>query len=414
MRYTYKHTLHACYIGFITQAIINNLGPLLFIIFHDAFQISFEMIGRLILINFGIQIAADLLTIKYADRIGYRTSAVLAHVFSAVGLIGLGVFPLIFPDPYMGLVVAVMIYAMGGGIIEVLISPIVDSLPGDAKASAMSLLHSFYCWGQVAVVIITTTIIALFGTDLWYLLPILWATIPIYNFFRFMKVPLIPTLPEGEKMSLKQLFSSRLFLIALLLMMAAGSSELTMAQWSSFFAEKGLEVPKIMGDLLGPCLFAVFMGIGRTVYGFWGHKMDLSKTLLASGVLCVLCYATASLVQIPIVALMAVALCGLSISLMWPGTFSLTAASFPKGGTAMFGALAIFGDVGAAVGPWMAGVVSDLAQKSSQLLHIGSSFGLTVEQTGLKTGMFVSMIFPLLMIIGILLLRQEKKLELPK
>lgn len=409
MKYTYKHTLHACYIGYITQAIVNNLAPLLFIVFHDMFHISFEMIGRLILINFGTQIAAGILTVKFADRLGYRKTAIIAHIFSAVGLIALGVLPLIFSDPYVGLIIAVVIYAVGGGVIEVLISPIVDSLPGDEKASAMSLLHSFYCWGQVAVVIVTTTIIALFGTDLWYLLPILWAIVPTYNLFKFLKVPLMPTIPEGEKTSIKHLLSSKLFLIALVLMMAAGASELTMAQWSSIFAEKGLQVPKLVGDLLGPCLFAVFMGIGRTVYGFWGHKINLSKILLYSGMLAVVCYLTATLVQNPIISLLAVALCGLSVSLMWPGTFSLTAAAFSKGGTAMFGILAIFGDVGAAIGPWFAGVVSDIALTSSSLLSMGENVGLQAEQVGLRTGLLTATIFPIILVIGIILLRWFQK-----
>lgn len=220
--YTYKHTLHACYFGFITQAIVNNLAPLLFIVFQNEFNISFEMIGRLILINFGTQIAADILAVKFVDRIGYRIAAVLAHIFSAVGLIGLGVLPNLLPSPYIGLVIAVVIYAIGGGIIEVLMSPIVDSLPGDAKASAMSLLHSFYCWGQVAVVLITTILIAIFGTDIWFVLPILWSLIPIYNLYKFMKVPLMPALSEEEKIPFKRLFSSKIFIIALILMMCAG------------------------------------------------------------------------------------------------------------------------------------------------------------------------------------------------
>lgn len=408
MRYTYKDTLYACYLGYITQAIVNNLAPLFFIVFQNEFSISFEMIGRLILINFGTQIVTDFLAVKFVDRIGYRKAAVMAHIFSAVGLIALGILPKLFPSPYSGLVLAVVIYAIGGGLIEVLISPIVESLPGEAKASAMSLLHSFYCWGQMGVVLITTILMKVLGTGIWFVLPVLWSLIPVYNLFRFMKVPLMPTVSEEEKTPVRQLFTSKVFVIALILMMCAGASELTMSQWSSLFAQKGLQVSKLVGDLLGPCLFAVLMGIGRTLYGVWGHKVHLKKALMASGLLCIACYAVTVFIQIPIISLLGCAVCGLSVSLMWPGTFSLTAESYPKGGTAMFGILAIFGDLGASIGPWLAGLVSDLAQKSTKLAAFGESSGLNPEQLGLKSGLFTAMIFPLLLLISIALLKKKR------
>ncbi|MBS5800248.1 MAG: MFS transporter [Clostridiales bacterium] len=388
MRYTYKHTLRACYLGYITQAIVNNLAPLLFIIFQNQYHISFEMIGRLILINFGTQIVADILSVKYVDRIGYRKAAVMAHIFCSIGLMSLGVLPLIMPVPYMGLVIAVMIYAIGGGIIEVLVSPIVEFLPGDEKASAMSLLHSFYCWGQVGVVLLTTLLLKVIGSSYWFVLPILWAFIPLYNIKNFLKVPIIEPHEDAPTMSIGELLSTRGFVIALLLMLCAGASEITMSQWSSLFAEKGLQVPKVVGDLLGPCLFAVLMGIGRSIYGIWGHKINLNRALMASGILCVICYAVTIFVQNPFISLLGCAVTGLSVSLMWPGTFSLTSATYPMGGTAMFGMLAIFGDIGAAVGPWIAGVVSD-------------AVGL-----GLKAGLLVAIVFPVMLVIGVMLLKK--------
>lgn len=388
MRYTYKHTLRACYLGYITQAIVNNLAPLLFIIFQNQYHISFEMIGRLILINFGTQIVADILSVKYVDRIGYRKAAVMAHIFCSIGLMSLGVLPLIMPVPYMGLVIAVMIYAIGGGIIEVLVSPIVEFLPGDEKASAMSLLHSFYCWGQVGVVLLTTLLLKVIGSSYWFVLPILWAFIPLYNIKNFLKVPIIEPHEDAPTMSIGELLSTRGFVIALLLMLCAGASEITMSQWSSLFAEKGLQVPKVVGDLLGPCLFAVLMGIGRSIYGIWGHKINLNRALMASGILCVICYAVTIFVQNPLISLLGCAVTGLSVSLMWPGTFSLTSATYPMGGTAMFGMLAIFGDIGAAVGPWIAGVVSD-------------AVGL-----GLKAGLLVAIVFPVMLVIGVMLLKK--------
>ena len=388
MKYTYKHTLKACYFGYITQAIVNNLAPILFIIFQNQFQISLEMLGRLILINFATQIVVDILTVKYVDRMGYRKATVIAHICCALGLISLGVLPKVLPYPYIGLMIAVVLYAIGGGIIEVLVSPIVEFLPGDEKASAMSLLHSFYCWGQVGVVLISTLLLKLIGGDLWFVLPILWALIPIYNVTRFLKVPIIEPHEEEKSMSVKELLSTKGFVIALLLMLAAGASELTMSQWSSLFAEQGLQVPKVMGDLLGPCLFAVLMGAGRMIYGIWGSKINLNRALLGSGILCILCYVVTVFATNPFVSLLGCAVCGLSVSLMWPGTFSLTASTYPRGGTAMFGILAVFGDVGAAVGPWMAGVVSDVV-------------GL-----GLKAGLLVAMIFPILLVIGILMIKK--------
>ncbi len=406
MTYTYKDTLYACYFGYITQAIVNNLAPLLFIIFQDQFAISFEGIGRLILINFGTQIVADILTVRYADRIGHRKVLVTAHVMCAAGLIGLSVFPLVFANPYMGLVTAVVIYAIGGGIIEVMVSPVVESLPGDAKASAMSLLHSFYCWGQMGVVLITTLLVWALGGENWYLLPLLWSLVPIYNLYRFLKVPLMPVPPHEELISATSLFNSRIFGVALVLMVCGASSELTMSQWSSLFAEKGLLVPKLAGDLLGPFLFAALMGTGRLVFGIWGHRINLQNALLVSGIVCVGCYLVTVFARNPVVSLMGCAVTGLAVALMWPGTFSLSAAVYPRGGTVMFGILAVFGDVGAALGPWLAGLTSDIAQGSQRLVLWGASNGLNPEQMGLKMGLLVAVIFPVTFVLGILIVRQ--------
>jgi len=413
MIYTYKHTLHACYAAYITQAIVNNLAPLLFIVFKNNYGLSFEQVGRLILINFGVQIIADLISVKYMDTIGYRMSAVLAHIFCIVGLLLLAILPNILFSPYAGLIIAVIFYAIGGGLLEVLVSPIVNSLPGEEKESAMSLLHSFYCWGQVGVVLITTLLLKLIGSPFWPVLPVLWTLIPIYNLFQFLRVPLMPPLPEEKLMSLKELCSSKFFFIALILMMCAGASELTMSQWSSIFAEQGLHLPKIMGDLLGPCLFAVFMGIGRTIYGIWGNKINLKKALIFSGALCIICYMTTVFAPSPILGLMGCALCGLSVSLMWPGAFSLSAAKFPAGGTAMFGMLAVFGDLGGSLGPWLTGFVSDLSQRrlTPLLTGIVQRSGMDSAQLGLKSGLLVAMVFPVVLLICVVIFKRGSTLE---
>ena len=403
----FKSTVFACYRGYITQGIVNNLSPLFFVLFQNKFGISYSLISAFILCNFVTQVITDMLSVKYVDRIGYRKSAVIAHALAFSGLVMQGTLPNVLPAPYVGLVLATIVNGVGGGLIEVIISPIVDSCPGDAKASAMSLLHSFYCWGQVGVVLITTLLLRLIGEDLWFIIPILWSLLPLYNLFRFLKVPLMPTVPEEEKTPLKTLFTSKIFLVALLLMLCAGASELAMSQWSSLFAERALGVTKVLGDLLGPCLFAVFMGIGRTIYGVWGEKIHLTGAMVFCAALCILCYLGTALFENPWLSLLSCALCGFSVSLMWPGTFSLTSAAYPKGGTAMFGILAVLGDVGCSVGPALMGAVSGAVSGNA---NIAASFpNLTADQLGLKSGMLFSAVFPAFILIGVLLLTRFHK-----
>lgn len=411
MKYTYRHTRRACYTGYITQAIVNNLAPILFVIFQDQYDISLSMIGKLIFLNFGTQLVVDGIAVKYVDKIGYRGSAMIGHVASALGLIMLGVLPQVM-TPQIGLIIAVMTYAIGGGLIEVLISPIIEALPSDKKSSDMSLLHSFYCWGQVMVVLCSTIALKIIGTESWFVLPIIWSVIPICNVYVFAKVPIVPVVSEEEKLPIKELLHSNVFVIFLILMVTAGASEQAMSQWSSLFAEKGLEVPKVLGDILGPCLFAVLMGIGRTIYGIYGHKMNLKKSLLSCATLCIICYGVTALVQIPIISLLSCAFCGLSVSLMWPGLFSLCSERFPTGGTAMFGILAICGDLGCSLGPWLAGTVSEFSQKHLLFLRDSWNLSLSAEQFGLKTGILASLIFPLIMLIGVVLLGKVKQISI--
>ena len=408
MPLTYKHTTHACYVGSMSQAVVNNLAPLLFVIFQDQFSLSFEQVGRLILLNFGVQLIADVLSVRYVDRIGYRRAAILAHVFCALGLALLGLLPGLLPAPFIGLHAAVITYALGGGLLEVLVSPIVEALPNADKEGAMSLLHSFYCWGQVLVVLVSTAFIRLFGAGLWPLLPLLWALVPFFNLFRFRRVPLVEP-AKGEKlMSLSELAHDRMFLIALLLMLCSGAAELSMSQWSSLFAERGLGVPKMLGDLLGPCLFAILMGIGRAAYGIYGSRLNLRYALLFCSGLCILCYLTTVFAPWPLLSLIGCALCGLSVSLMWPGTCSMSAARFPRGGTALFGMLAVFGDLGGSLGPWLTGIVSDAAPKLPALSGLFAAPGADAGQLALKCGLLAAAIFPLLMLIGVSFFRQEK------
>lgn len=385
----YKSTLYACYLGYITQALIVNLPPILFVIFREKFGLTYTMLGSLVMIIFITQLITDALAIKFIDIIGQRAAAVLAHALAAAGMILLSFLPGIMPQPYIGLIISSIVFAMGGGLIEVLVSPIVESLPGDAKASTMSLLHSFYSWGQVLVIIVSTIALLIIGHDLWFLIPLVWSILPMVTLVIFTRVPLVPPQEESERMPLKKLFSSNVFILALILMVCSGASEQAMAQWASLFAEKGLGISKVLGDLLGPCIFAIMMGLVRTWYGVKGQNINMHNTLIVSSVLCMLSFVITAVVPVPAISLLGCALCGLTVSLMWPGMLSLTAAQFPSGGTAMFAIMALGGDLGCAVGPWFTGVVAD-----------GSS---------LNMGLLAAIVFPAAMLIGLIILKKAVK-----
>lgn len=405
-KYTYRNTTFACYRGYMTQAIINNLAPLLFIIFQTSYSISYEKLGQLVLINFATQLLSDVWATKYADHFGYRKCMVAAHAVCAAGLLSLGILPQLMGSPYVGLVISVILYGLGGGLLEVIVSPIVEALPSENKEASMSLLHSFYCWGQMAVVFLSTILLWFIGRELWYILPILWSLFPLYNLFQFIRVPLLPLVHDGKGMRLKELFSHPAFYLAMVLMVCAGASELTMSQWSSLFAEKGLHIPKLVGDLLGPGLFAFFMGIGRSVYGHFGDRLPLKACMFGLSILCITTYLFTVFSPNPFIALFACSLCGLSVSLMWPGTFSLSSSRFPRGGTLMFGILAICGDLGCSIGPWLAGKISDQVKTSGRTLSLWTNRNLDPEQLGLRSGLLVAVIFPLAIAVSLLIFRR--------
>ena len=408
MRLTYRHTLYASYLGYVTQAIVNNLAPLLFLTFQKELGISLAEIALLISLNFMVQIAVDLLATTFADRVGYRAVAAGAHVFCAIGLISMGLLPRLTENPYTGLVIAVCLNAVGGGLIEVIISPIVQSLPGEQKESAMSLLHSFYCWGHVAVVLLSTVFFLLAGLQHWPLLTIFWALLPLLNFFLFLKVPLRTLEDDHPALSNEtKRISMPVMLLFLLLMICAGASEQAMSQWASLFAEAGLQISKTMGDLLGPCLFAALMGLSRLIYGMLGDRLNLLYSMIISSILCVIGYLLSVFSPVPLLALMGCGLCGFSVGLMWPGTFSLAAKRFPKGGTAMFAWLALAGDVGCSVGPGLVGVISGSVQTGGLSFLKGILPSMSFTQLGLKTGLFIAVIFPVLLASGIFVLKSN-------
>ncbi|MBD5486403.1 MAG: MFS transporter [Lachnospiraceae bacterium] len=391
MNPNYQKTIYACFVGYIVQAIVNNFIPLLFLTFESTYGIPLSQITILITFNFGIQLLVDLLSASFVDKIGYRASILLAHILSAAGLLGLAVLPELLPSAYAGLLISVMIYALGGGLLEVLVSPIMESCPTDNKEKAMSLLHSFYCWGHVGVVLLSTLFFRIFGIANWKILTCIWIIIPIVNTFIFAKAPIAPLVDEGETgMSMRDLCRNRVFWLLMLMMMCAGASEQSVSQWASTFAERGLGVSKTLGDLAGPMTFAVLMGSARAFYGKFGDRIDLDRFMIGSGILCILSYLMISLSPSPALSLVGCGICGLSVGIMWPGSFSKAAASIRNGGTALFALLALAGDLGCSGGPTLVGYIS------------------SITSDDLKMGILTAVIFPVLLVTGILVLRKPK------
>ena len=385
----YNKTITACFTGYIVQAAVNNFTPLLFLFFQRNYDILLSQITLLVTFNFGIQLLVDLLSVGFVDKIGYRISMVAAHVLAAAGLILLTVLPEMLPSPFAGILIAVMIYAVGGGLLEVLVSPVVEACPSDNKEKAMSMLHSFYCWGHAGVVLISTLFFYTAGIENWKILTVIWALIPIANAFAFTKVPIAPLMEEGETgLRLKELFKIKVFWVLLIMMICAGASEQAVSQWASTFAEKGLGISKTAGDLAGPMAFAVLMGTSRLFYGKYGDRIHLEKFMIYSSCLCILSYLGISLIPVPLLSLAACAVCGMSVGIMWPGTFSKASAALPRGGTAMFAFLALGGDVGCSGGPTVVGMVSGV---------LGDD---------LKKGVLAAVLFPLILLIGIILCRK--------
>lgn len=389
----YKKTLIACYLGFVTQAISANFTPLLFLTFKNTYGIGLETIALIPLTFYLAQFFIDFAAAKFVDKIGYRICVVSSQVLSAAGLVLLAILPELLPVPFLGILIAVVLYAMGSGLIEVLVSPIVEACPFENKEGRMSLLHSFYCWGAVGVILGSTLFFTVFGVANWKILTLIWAVVPLYNVFNFITCPMEQLVEDGESMRPGELYRLPLFWLLILLMVCSGASEAAMAQWASAFTELAMGVAKTVGDLAGPCLFAAFMGISRTLYGKMSEKLDLTKTMLACGVLCVICYLMASVAPVPMIGMAGCALCGISVGIMWPGTISISSQKCPRGGTAMFALLALAGDLGATVSPAMVGNISNM---------VGGN---------LKTGLFAATVFPLILILGLIALNWKFKRE---
>ena len=387
----YQKTLAACYLGFITQAIAANFAPLLFLTFQNTYGISLEKIALIPVVFYLTQLLIDLGATKFADKIGYRICVVTSQVVSAAGLVLLAILPEILPLPFLGILIAVIFYAVGSGLVEVLVSPIVEACPFENKDGRMSLLHSFYCWGAVGVILGSTLFFAVFGIEHWRILTLIWALVPLVNIFQFLTCPIERLAEDGESLPLGKLFRMPLLWMMILLMICSGASEATIAQWASAFTESALGVSKTVGDLAGPCLFAAFMGISRILYGKMSTKLNLTKAMLLSGLLCVACYLLASLSPLPILGLAGCALCGFSVGIMWPGTISLSSQKCPQGGTAMFAVLALAGDFGSTVSPAIAGSLSEMAGGN------------------LKAGLLAATFFPILLVVRLFVLNRKMK-----
>lgn len=389
----YRKTLIACYLGFVTQAICANFVPLLFITFHRSYGISFSSLALISTVFFFTQLIVDLLCAKIVDYIGYRTCVVAAEVTSGLGLAGLAFLPEITGNPFVGIIISVVIYAIGSGLTEVLVSPIVEACPFENKEGTMSLLHSFYCWGSVGVILGSTLFFAVFGIENWKILALIWSVIPLYNIYNFATCPIEKLVEDGNSMTMGKLFKTRLFWVFIVLMVCAGASEISMAQWASAFAESALHVSKTVGDLAGPCGFAICMGISRVLYGKYGEKVDLTIFMVFSGIMCLICYLIAGLSPFPVLGLVGCALCGFTVGIMWPGSISISSRVLPKGGTAMFAFLALAGDLGGATGP---AIVGNISQKFGE---------------DLKAGVLAGIGFPIVLVICVLIVRKRYKAQ---
>jgi fucose permease len=391
MKPNYNTTIFACFVGYIVQAIVNNFVPLLFITFQHDYQIPLTQITLLVTINFGVQLTVDLLSTLFVDKIGYRTSIVIAQIFSASGLLMLTFMPEIM-DPFTGILLSVIVYAIGGGIIEVVNGPIVEACPTENKEGTMSLLHSFYCWGHVGVVILSTVFFWLFGIENWKILACLWALVPLVNGISFLHVPIAHIVPEGERgLTVRQLLKKPVFWIFFLMMLCSGASEQGMSQWASAFAEQALQIPKAVGDLAGPLSFALCMGLARAGYAKFSEKMDLEKFMMGSAALCIAAYLITCLAPNPLLSFLGCALGGFSVGIMWPGTFSLGVAGIRNGGTVMAAFFAVAGDVGCSLGPTLVGIASDA---------LGGD---------LKKGMLSAIVFPVTLLLAVVAKRTNTR-----
>ena len=386
----YLPTKIASYVGFVVQAVINNFLPILFIVFQNVYGLSYEKLARIIVFNFATQIIVDMCVPKIISALGYRKCAVMCQGLAALGLMMLGILPNIMENTYFAIIMSVMVYAFGSGLMEVALSPLVEGLPSKNKRGSMAILHSFYCWGQAFTVIVTTALVLGFGFKNWTYVPLVWASIPFFNMFAFLKVPIIEPDKTEKRDGLLNLLRNDKFRLYMIMMLCAGAAEVAMAQWASLFAQNALGVSKVVGDLAGPCAFAVFMGTGRIWYALAAKKVSFKKTIIVMSIGACICYMMVAICNVAAVSLVFCAICGFTVSIAWPGIYSAGAVAFPKASAVMYSVFAMCGDTGCALGPWLIGIIAD--------------------NLGLNIGFAAASIFPIGMILSaVLLLKKDCK-----
>ncbi len=387
MKNKYFPTLLAGYVGYFVQAIVNNFLPILFIAFQNVYNLTYERLAVLIVFNFATQMFVDFIAPKILYKVGYRTAAFLSQFGAFLGMALLGFLPEII-DPYIAIIICITIYAAGSGLTEVILSPMIENLPTRNKSGNMAVLHSFYCWGQAGTVLLTTALTAIFGFSNWRFIPLIWSVIPFLNMLAFLKVPIVELSPEEKNATFKELIKTKKFVIYMLMMLCAGAAEIAMVEWASLFAQNALGVSKAVGDITGPCAFALFMGVGRVIYAKFSKKVSFTRLLLWLNIFCTVCYLTVAICQIAWVSLLFCAVCGFTVSISWPGLYSAGARNFKNGGPVMFSTFAMCGDTGCCVGPWLVGILAD--------------------KFGLNFGFGIAAVFPLVLVICSIYLLKNK------
>lgn len=382
---------------FIIQALIINFPPILFLHFSTTYGIPLSKITFLVIINFACQFCLDMLSAIFAKHLSYKVMIVASNILAALGLASYAFLPEILPNAYLGLVIATLISAMGSGLIEVIANPIMQSCPKPKKNFSMGFLHSFYCWGALGVVLISTLLLLWTGMGSWKLLALLWALIPAVNTVIFLVSPMNqPSAELEETSSLSKLVKTKMFWLFIFIMILGGACEQAMAQWASAFAETVLteinivpESAKLFGDLLGPCFFALTMALSRMIYPKVCEKYDLRRVMILSSILCAICYAVAAITQNPFVSLIGCGVCGFSVGIMWPGTLDLAGKTCTFVGTALFAMLSLAGDLGCLTGPALIGFTADI---------LGGN---------LKAGMTAAILLPSLLTVILLLFKAK-------
>ncbi len=398
----------ACYGANVTMSIVGNMSSLLFLTFRSLYNLSFSLLGSLVLINFATQLIIDLAFSFFSHKFNISKSVKIAPVLGAIGLLFYASAPFLFKNAvYFGLALGTVIFSAASGLNEVLISPVVAALPSENPERDMSKLHSTYAWGVVAVVIVSTLFLFAFGSKRWYVLPILFTSVPIFSTVMFFGATLPPLDTPQKASGAVSMLKNKTLWTCVIAIFLGGACELVMTQWCSSYLEQALGIEKIWGDIFGVATFALMLGLGRTLYAKYGKNIE--KVLLLSGVGATVCYLICILSPLPVFGLFACALTGLCVALMWPGSLVVAANRITSGGVFIYAIMAAGGDLGAAIGPQLTGIVADVVTASTFASSWATKWGLSVEQLSMKLGMCVGLVFSLLAVLVFLHIWRTKK-----